>query len=426
MSNENKNWSYNAGERGRNWVRAFEEAKSGILYLEWREECDDGTVKRPRRSLRKTLKATTEEKRRKEAKVLADRAAAQLAKGPACGILAPTVRLGPVLDRYLREQTPRKGKSKQGHDRRCAHMFRTLYGDDQAVMGLNLEHWNHFIDARRTGKVQPPSRVGLSKREAALLAMGQPIVQNRTIELDLKFLWSVLNWGTKISRWDGEVLLPHHPLKKVIDRADWPKRHNPKRPRLTDEQYAAMVELAAHKPWQCGALLTMTHETGHRIGSVRQLLWTHADLKRTQIRWSRETDKMEWEHTTPLTPRAIEVLREAQRRHPGVGKAPVFPSPKDASRPCTKQEADDWWNELQVQLEAQGIIRKGIEQLGWQSIRRKFAHDYRHLPLRELMELGGWRSAETLLRCYMEPTQEDLDRAIADRRCRLEEFQTIA
>ncbi len=32
-----KRWSYNAGQRGRNWVRAFEHPQDGTLYLEWLE-----------------------------------------------------------------------------------------------------------------------------------------------------------------------------------------------------------------------------------------------------------------------------------------------------------------------------------------------------------------------------------------------------
>ena len=30
-----KNWSYNAGERGRNWVRAYRQKRDGRYYLEW-------------------------------------------------------------------------------------------------------------------------------------------------------------------------------------------------------------------------------------------------------------------------------------------------------------------------------------------------------------------------------------------------------
>jgi hypothetical protein len=30
-----KCWSYNAGEPGKNWCRAYEKEKGGTLFLEW-------------------------------------------------------------------------------------------------------------------------------------------------------------------------------------------------------------------------------------------------------------------------------------------------------------------------------------------------------------------------------------------------------
>jgi len=33
-----RNWSYNAGERGRNWVSAFQQPRDGRYYVEWRED----------------------------------------------------------------------------------------------------------------------------------------------------------------------------------------------------------------------------------------------------------------------------------------------------------------------------------------------------------------------------------------------------
>ena len=33
-----KNWSYNAGERGRNWVRAFQQHRDGKYFVEWMED----------------------------------------------------------------------------------------------------------------------------------------------------------------------------------------------------------------------------------------------------------------------------------------------------------------------------------------------------------------------------------------------------
>ena len=39
---------------------------------------------------------------------------------------------------------------------------------------------------------------------------------------------------------------------------------------------------------------------------------------------------------------------------------------------------------------------------GWHSLRRKFASDLMNLPLKVFCELGGWKKAQTVLRCFGE------------------------
>ena len=64
-----KCWSYNAGERGRNWVRAFEHARDGTLYLEWLEQTrmihpETGAVRTIERRRRKKLQAEDQSRAR--------------------------------------------------------------------------------------------------------------------------------------------------------------------------------------------------------------------------------------------------------------------------------------------------------------------------------------------------------------------------
>jgi hypothetical protein len=40
---------------------------------------------------------------------------------------------------------------------------------------------------------------------------------------------------------------------------------------------------------------------------------------------------------------------------------------------------------------------------GWHSLRRRFASDLMHLPLKLLCTLGGWKSPQTVLECYQHP-----------------------
>jgi len=125
-----KRWSYNAGEPGRNWVRAFEHPRDGTLYLEWKEaeelvDPETGAVTRTERRLRKKLRAEDQSKARavQKAEELAERFA-DLADQPED---AP-VSLAQLIKDYLKEVTPRKGKGKQGHDHRAQRLWLAFFG----------------------------------------------------------------------------------------------------------------------------------------------------------------------------------------------------------------------------------------------------------------------------------------------------------
>jgi integrase len=55
------------------------------------------------------------------------------------------------------------------------------------------------------------------------------------------------------------------------------------------------------------------------------------------------------------------------------------------------------------------------ERYGWHSLRRKFATELRNTNLRDLCDLGGWKSIQTLLTCYVRP-DEDSQRAALEER----------
>ena len=77
-----------------------------------------------------------------------------------------------------------------------------------------------------------------------------------------------------------------------------------------------------------------------------------------------------------------------------------------------EQERVDALAEQEAELQ-----RLFIEQRrGWHSLRRKFATDMRtKLPLRDLCDAGGWKDAQTILKCYQQP-DEDLIRGALDAR----------
>ena len=251
--------------------------------------------------------------------------------------------------------------------------------------------WDRFIRERRSGKVGPS---------------GQP-VSDRTIECDLRFLMAIFNWAGKSRDEQGNLLLESNPLRGLKA----PKEKNPTRVLLTQAEYEALLEVSASMDWRFRVALVITHETGHRIGAIRQLRWSDIDLEARVIRWRGEHEKTGYEHRTPLTAEALSVLEGARRHNLGIGDTPVLPAPKNLSRCVSRSLARDWWEKAQ---ELAGLERK--RGRGWHSLRRKFASDLMDQPLKVLCELGGWKTAQTVLQCYQRADEGQLRKALDDRR----------
>ena len=401
-----KFWSYVAGGRGRNWVRIFEKEKGGVLFIEWYEEVHGSPAPRRKR-------ASLGHRDREQAKETADEiAAAFRTREETAATLTrpadPTIHA--LLDSYLSNETPYKSRSKQGHDHRAATTFKAVFPPTRKASTLNLGDWNGFIRARREGRVGPPTTI----RKAQELRCGCeefPPIGDRQIEYDLRFLWAVLNWATKNGDDQGILFLARNPLAQFVQARDWPRERNPERPSLSTEQYERMVEVAPEVEWRFHAALILVHETGHRIGSVRRLRWEDLEVRETWIRWREATDKVGWEHDTPLSDEAVAALRLAERYRLDDAGGWVFPSPEDPARPCSRNIMRDWWDKAQI---AAGLNH--IKRLGWHSLRRKFANDLRHVPLKDLASLGGWKDTQTLLKCYLKEDEQAMVEALQSRR----------
>jgi hypothetical protein len=88
------------------------------------------------------------------------------------------------------------------------------------------------------------------------------------------------------------------------------------------------------------------------------------------------------------------------RERPGIGAALVFPSPSDPSQPVSKDLASEWLLEAE-RLAGLPKLKGGV----WHPYRRKWATARKHLPLADVAAAGGWKSKETLLRCYQQPDE---------------------
>ena len=253
--------SYGAGEWGRNRVRVFPDPKTGLFQIEWR---DNG------RRLTRSLK----HRDWRRAKRQADEFAA--------GYLGPELHrkaeaepepltLETLFDIYGEEVTPAKVERVRHRDRTATRMFLDFLGRDRRPETLSQRDWDRFIRERRSGRVGPS---------------GKPVA-NRMIECDLKFLLAVLNWAVKSKDEQGRPLLEANPLRGLKT----PKEKNPTRVVLSDEEYRALLQVSRRVDWRFQVALVLAHETGHRIGAIRQLRWSDIDFEERVVLWRAEHEK---------------------------------------------------------------------------------------------------------------------------------------
>ncbi len=373
--------SYSAGEWGRNRVRVFPDPKTGLIQIEWRED---------RRRLSRSLGHRDWARAKKQAdEIAAGRPQPELQYGAEAE--PEPLTLETLFDIYGEDVTPTKAKRSRRHDGAAMKMFLKFFGRDRKPATLSQRDWDRFIRYRRSGKVGPS---------------GRP-VSDRTIEYDLKFLLAVFNWAAKSRDENGRLLLRSNPLRGL----KVPKEKNPTRVLLTEAEYEALLHVSLAMDWRLRVALVLAHETGHRIGAIRQLQWSDIDLESGVIRWRAEHEKTGYEHRTPVTTEALAVLEEARWRNPGIGDAPLLPAPKDPSKCVSRSLARDWWEKAQ---ELAGLEPK--RGRGWHSLRRKFASDLMDQPLKVLCELGGWKTAQTVLQCYQRADEGRLRKALERRR----------
>jgi integrase len=372
-------WNYICGEKGANRVRVFVHP-TGKLFAEYRR---DG------RKIRQSLGHTD----RQLAKQEADELAVTLRQPER----HEAILLGQLFDNYLREVTPTKARTSQYHDRATIEWFRRVFGAMRRADELTFRDAARYeIERRRAGDLRLRPKPGTNPA----LATQHPL-RSRTIAYDLRLLKSILIWGV------GAGLLARNPLTgyKVTDDG------TPRRPVFTETQYRALLETAAAFPWQFRCLLVLAHETGHRLGAILSLQWRDVDLSAGRLTWRGEADKIGYEHVTPMTDTARRAIEDARRRAPGIGDAPVMPGSKERAKPVGTDLARDWLQRAQVRAKVPPEPGRG-----WHAFRRNFASELRHVGLRDLCDLGGWKDPTTVVKCYQRPSEDAMRAALAGRR----------
>ena len=373
--------SYGAGEWGRNRVRVFPDPKTGIFQIEWRENG---------RRLTRSLGHRDWMRAKRQADEFAAGFVGPRLNGKAEAEPEP-LTLERLFDIYGEEVTPTKGEHTRRHDRAAMAMFLGCFGRDRKPETLSQRDWDRFIRERRAGRIGPS---------------GRP-VSDRTVERDLRFLRAVLNWAGRSRDEEGRLLLEANPLRGLKP----PREKNPTRVLLTATEYEALLEVSKEMDWRFRVALVLAHETGHRIGAIRQLRWADIDFGAGVIRWRGEHEKTGYEHRTPATAGALAVLEEARRRNPGIGNTPLLPGERNPATCIDRGRVAKWWKKAEALA---GLEPK--RGRGWHSLRRKFASDLMDQPLKVLCELGGWKTAQTVLQCYQRADEDKLRKALAQRR----------
>jgi hypothetical protein len=151
-------------------------------------------------------------------------------------------------------------------------------------------------------------------------------------------------------------------------------------------------------------LLDIANGTARRITAICGLryhdlhLESEAGAPHGAIRWPEDTDKEGREWFCPVDPVVRAAIDRVLRERPGIGAALLFPSPGNQSRAVSKDVASEWLRGAE-RLAKLPKLKGGV----WHPYRRKWATARKHLPLADVAAAGGWKSRETLLRCYQQP-----------------------
>ncbi len=400
-----KRWRQSVGKRPHT-VTVYERTPGGPLYIQvWNPTRRNGSGDWVRRSL------GHRDKERAEAH--AHEQHAKLLRGRE-DILARRMTLARLFTLYKSHRSLRKGKAEQTADLQRIETFTRILGPNKEPGRIRLADWERFIDLRASGAIGP-------RGEAVSEDKRRP-VRARTVESDLKWLAAVLRWATTWRDGKGRTLLKENPVRGF----PVPHEKNPRRPVASQDRYektrAVSDSVMMTVSWNgrpevvrshLSELLDLANHTGRRLGAIRRL--TYADILPDQgrygsLRFRADTDKMGYESAIPMVPEIRAVIDRVLRERPGIGGAPLFPSPKDPGEPVSRFLCGKWLQEAEKLA--------GVEPLDgklWHAYRAKFATEMVGVPDRVVAKLGGWKAIRTL-DIYQQPGEEAMLQAIESRK----------
>jgi integrase len=360
-----KCWSKSVGERGAK-VRLYEDRPGGPLF---RSVYVNG------KEVRKSLGHRDKE--------LAIRQAYELLHSLLANEQAldhETLTIGMLAQLYLESpQHLSKKPRTQRADQRCLERVIAFLGSTRDVATLSESDVRRYTLARRKGD---PTLKGVTP--------GRP-VRDRAVELDLVMLMTALNWATRERTTAGRRLLRENPLTGVR----LPKEKNPERPVMSHDVYLNLLRVAPRVHPLLPLALIVAEGTGRRISAWRNLVWDDVGFESGTIHWRAEHDKKGFEGVMPMSSSVQAALLAQRKAQAAIGGAPVFPSPKDPTKPCSRHLFDAW---LRRAHRLAKIVpqRRGM----WHPIRRKWATERKGYPVKDVAAAGGWKTEEVLMTSY--------------------------
>ena len=423
MPKQKKLWSRMVEESGVR-VRLFSRDGSRMIWysiVKRREEYTDasGRVKRRTVKVEKSLETTSRGLAEERARELA----AKIAEARLTGVRADTLTLGQLFDQYRRHKLPILSGAWARSATTRATLFLEAWGRELNVADIDHTRVALYCRKRRNLEVVSP---GLEPDADGARRRGyrepQP-VGDGALNAELRWLNSALNWACEFKT-SGRSLLDRNPLPTNTTKRreiGWPTERNPRRPIASHERYTATMSHAddVDDAGRLRCILSLARFTGRREAAICKLWASDVLLSEDRIRatlaaegmderlaehmphgalrWRAETDKQGLLFVTPISADTRAELDIYLRGSPRVGDVPLFPAPRDPSKPIRRETAAKWLLRAE-RLAGQPKVKGGV----FHPYRRLFASERRGLPDVDVAAAAGWKDPATMKKSYQQ------------------------
>lgn len=380
-------WSFSAGQRGHR-VRVYERGDRPGLWLRYTDRASGKPVQS---ALGHSDRVRAKQECREMAEVLKS-APLRSAEPPVSPTAdAPPVTWDDLFVRYEAECSVAKKQPGPAEDRRRRKVWSHFLRERGVRFPSELDehHLKEFILLRRHGDLRIPDvalpgpapvpHPGSRESRAA-------VVKERTIDADLVYLNSLLNWALK-RKMNGQALLAARPV--TVPRL---KTRKPHRPVATHDDLGPLLRVAdlVDRQRLFGCFLRLLHGLGWRVTGVCHIRGSDIDLTRTRynphgrIRKNELVDKENVGEWIPMSRHTrATVLRLIARTgvQPGEHRF-LFPAPRRTGAPWLR------WRVRDLMRDAEAAAR--IDHIGGEHAwRRKWFSERKDYPVADLMRAGG-------------------------------------